>query len=223
MSIVYTAQGPPIRMLIVDDHKMVRDGLRVMLSSLKKSLHIDIDEAESGEEAILKTERKAFDMLIIDYQLPHKSGAETIAAIRRFRPGIKVLALSNYDELPYIQSMLDAGANGYVLKNIEPPQMLNAIHTILSGQAYYSNEVAIKLINLNESKVKERLLDKNKLTKREKEVLKLIGMEYTNEEIAGKLSLSKRTIDAHRQNIIIKLHAKNTVGLVKAAFRLNLI
>jgi DNA-binding NarL/FixJ family response regulator len=194
-----------------------------MLSSLKKSLHIDIDEAESGEEAILKIGRKAFDMLIIDYQLPNKSGAETIAAIHRFRPGIKVLALSNYDELPYIQSMLDAGANGYVLKNIEPRQMLNAIHTILSGQTYYSNEVAIKLINLNESKSKERLLDKNKLTQREKEVLKLIGMEYTNEEIAGKLSLSKRTVDAHRQNIINKLHAKNTVGLVKAAFRLNLI
>lgn len=212
-----------IQTLIVDDHKMIRDGLKVMLSSLKKLIHFDIEEAESGEQALIKVSKKNYDIIIIDYHLAGISGAETTIQILRFKPDTKILALSNYDELPYIQNMIDAGVKGYVLKNIEPSQMLSAIKTILEGKTYYSNEVALKLIDTAKEDRAKKNLDARKLTKREIEILRMIAMELTNEEIATKLFVGKRTVDTHRQNLLNKLHAKNTVGLVKAAYQLKLI
>lgn len=212
-----------IQTLIVDDHKMIRDGLKLMLSSLKKLIHFHIEEAESGEQALIKVNRKDFDIIIVDYRLPGISGAETSRQILCYKPLTKILALSNYDELPYIQKMIDAGVKGYVLKNIEPSQMLSAIKTVLEGKTYYSNEVALKLIDTAKEDVVKKNLEAQKLTKREIEILRMIAMEMTNEEIAVKLYVGKRTVDTHRQNLLNKLHAKNTVGLVKAAYQLKLI
>jgi DNA-binding NarL/FixJ family response regulator len=212
-----------IKILIVDDHKMIRDGLKLMLWSLKKALYFDIEEAESGEEALVKISRKNFQIVIIDYQMPGLSGAETAVRILRHKPQTKILALSNYDELPYVESMIQAGVKGYVLKNIEPSQMLSAIKTILEDKIYFSNEVATKLIETAKKDSLKNVVEKQSLTKREIEVLKMIAMELTNEEIAKNLSVCKRTVDTHRQNLLNKLHAKNTVGLVKAAYKLSLI
>ncbi len=212
-----------IKILIIDDHRMVRDGLKVMLSSLDSHWQFKITEAASGEEAMHKLDRMIFDLVIIDYQMPGLSGAETVQRILRFKTGIKILALSNYDELAYIQSMMEAGARGFVLKNIEPAEMYNAIKTILAGKVYYSSDVAIKLLDPGH----EKNIDKNKishlLTSREKEVLQMIAMEMTNDEIAARLYLAKRTIDTHRQHLITKLQVKNTAGLVKMALKLNLV
>src|ERR1700726_3176242 len=133
---------PIIHALIIDDHKLVRDGLKTMLGSLKFSYHFDISEAENGEEAIRKIRKRNFDIIIIDYQLPGMSGAETVEQIRRNLPQAKIIALSNYNELQNIKSMMDAGANGYILKNVEPSGLLSAIRTILDGKSYYSSEVA---------------------------------------------------------------------------------
>jgi DNA-binding NarL/FixJ family response regulator len=212
-----------LNILIVDDHKMIRDGISVMLTSLKKDYQFNVTEAESGEEAIKIISRKDFDVVIIDYRLPGINGAQTVEYIMRYKPETKFLALSNYDELPYIESMISAGASGYILKNIEPYQLLNAIKTVMNNKSYYSNEVAIKLIEGSKKTVLKSAVNNNKLTKREIEVLKLIAMEYTNEEIAKQLSVGKRTIDTHRQNLLLKLQAKNTVGLTKAAYALNLV
>lgn len=218
-----TIYPEPLNVLIVDDHKMIRDGLKVMLSSFKKQLHFHIEEAESGEQALKKIGRQDFHLVIIDYHMPGISGAETILRILRYKPNTKILGLSNYDELPYIQNMLDAGAKGYVLKNIDPPQMLAAIRTILEDKNYYSNEVATKLLEVNRKDKINSVRQMNQLTRRELEVLKMIAMEMTNEEIAEKLSIGKRTVDSHRQNLLHKLHAKNSVGLIKAAYKLKLI
>ncbi len=155
-----------------------------MLSSLKKYLRFKVVEAENGEEAMIKINHSCFDLVIIDYQMPGLSGAETIYRILRFKPEMKILALSNYDELAYIQSMIDAGAKGYVLKNIEPGEMLNAIRTVLSGKIYYSNDVAVKLIESGENRNSKTIQTKSILTRRETEVLQLIAMEMTNDEIA---------------------------------------
>jgi DNA-binding NarL/FixJ family response regulator len=119
--------------------------------------------------------------------------------------------------------MMDAGAKGYILKNIDPPQMLSAIRSVLENKTYFSNEVATQLLEADKKERIRALWQLNELTKRETEVLKMIAMELTNEEIAEKLSIGKRTVDAHRQNLLRKLHAKNTVGLIKAAYKLNLI
>ena len=213
-----------INVLIVDDHQMIRDGLKLMLNSLNKTILFKVFEAESGEAAITKIERNNnIDLVIIDYQMPGLSAAESINRILRFKPEMKILALSNYDELPCIQSMMDAGAKGYVLKNIEPAEMLNAIKTILSNKIYYCNQVSIKLLEFKEEQ--KHIIDHANqiLTKREIEVLKLIAMEMTNEEIARQLFVSKRTVDTHRQNLVNKLQVKNTVGLVKVAYRMNLV
>jgi DNA-binding NarL/FixJ family response regulator len=109
------------------------------------------------------------------------------------------------------------------LKNIEPAEMLNAIKAILAGINYYCNDVAIKLIDSEETKHSDKMRIKQILTGREAEILQMIAMEMTNEEIAEKLCVAKRTIDTHRQNLINKLHVKNTAGLVKGAYRLKLI
>lgn len=212
-----------VHVLVIDDHMMVRDGLKVMLGSINSAMQFKITEAASGEEAIHKLDRMPADLVIIDYQLPGFSGAETVQRILRFKPLVKILALSNYDELPYIQSMIEAGASGYVLKNIEPAEMLNAIKAVLSGKIYYCSDVAVKLIDSGSEKNKDAVALGSVLTTREKEILRLIAMEMTNDEIANQLHVAKRTVDTHRQNLLHKLQVKNTVGLVKAAFKLNLV
>jgi len=212
-----------VHVLIVDDHKMVRDGLKVMLASLKKWMHFKVMEAESGEQALLKITRNPFDLIILDYNMPGISGTETIYRMLRFKPTMNILALSNYDELSYIQDMMDAGAKGYVLKNIEPAEMLNAVKTILSGKKYYCNDVAIKLLEAEEEKTMEKIRSKKILTRRESEVLQMIAAGMTNDEIAQKLFVAKRTVDTHRQNLIRKLDVKNTVGLLRAAYKLKLV
>jgi DNA-binding NarL/FixJ family response regulator len=210
-----------VRLLIVDDHQMVRDGIRVMLESQNKIYSFVITEAENGEDAIKYILKYDYDIILIDYQLPKMTGMETVEKILLYKPTTKILALSNYDELTYINNMLKAGVSGYILKNVEPVELIAAIKTILNDKVFYSNEVAIKLI---ESKKKtSSSIDKYSLTKRELEILKLITAEKTNDEISTMLFIAKRTVDSHRQNLLNKLGVKNTVGLTKIAIELKLI
>lgn len=213
----------PIHLLIVDDHQMIRDGIRVMLESQNTKYSFIIAEAENGEDAVKKILHKQYDIVLIDYQLPKMTGAETVEKIILYQPKTKILALSNYDEVTYVNNMLNAGARGYILKNIEPAELLMAIKTILNNNPYYSNEVAVKLIENEKVKTKPVPADKFRLTKRELLILKMITQEMSNDEIAGTLNVSKRTIDSHRRNLLYKLNAKNTAGLVKAAYQLKLI
>ena len=212
-----------IDLLIVDDHQMVRDGIKVMLDSENKFYRFRIEEAESGEEAVQKAIHKNYDVIIVDYHLPGISGAKTTEDILLYKHDVKVLALSNYDEVSYAESMLAAGAKGYILKNIEPLQLLTAIRTILSGKNFYSNEIALKLLEASQKDEISIVKNKNALTPREIEVLKLICQEKKNEQIANELCISKRTVDTHRQNLLLKLQVKNTVGLIKAAYKMELL
>jgi DNA-binding NarL/FixJ family response regulator len=192
-----------ITVLIIDDHKLIRDGLKMMLASLKNTIVFRVDEAESGEEALMKMRRNSYDLALIDYQMPGISGAETIYRALRFNPQMKMLALSSYGEISYIQSTIDAGAKGYVLKDIEPKEMQNAIQTILSNEPYYCSKVAVKLIEYNEVNKLTEVKAKSILTPRQIQVLQLIVKEMTNEEIARELHVNKRTIDTHRQNLLV--------------------
>jgi DNA-binding NarL/FixJ family response regulator len=210
-----------VRLLIVDDHQMVRDGIRVMLESQNKVYTFIITEAENGEEAIKNILKTDYDIILIDYQLPKMTGMETVERILLYKPTTKILALSNYDELTYINNMLKAGASGYILKNVEPVELIAAIKTILNNKVFYSNEVAIKLIEGKKGIASS--IDKYSLTKRELEILKLITEEKTNDEISSLLFIAKRTVDSHRQNLLNKLGVKNTVGLTKIAIELKLV
>jgi DNA-binding NarL/FixJ family response regulator len=212
-----------IRLLIIEDYHMIREGIRMMLESKENFLRFEVDEAENGEIAIGKILKKDFDIILIDYQLPGMNGKETLKEIRLYKKEIKVLALSNYDEFSYIKSMMDEGANGYILKNIEPAELIRAIETVLSGKEYYSNEVLVKLLDAAKNSDKNINVHKSGLSKRELEVLELIAHEKTNDEIAGILFISKRTVDTHRQNLLKKLQVKNTAGLIKAAYDFKLL
>jgi DNA-binding NarL/FixJ family response regulator len=194
-----------------------------MLESRADFLQFEIDEAENGEVAVQKILKKNFDIVLIDYQLPGMSGTETLQKIHLYKKDVKVLALSNYDELSYVKSMINEGANGYILKNIEPAQLVHAIQAVLTGSSYYSNEVALKLIDSARASDNFIPAIKNRLTKRELEILKMIALEMTNDQIAKGLFISKRTVDTHRQNLLNKLHVKNTAGLIKAAYAFNLV
>lgn len=221
-----------IKILLVDDHKLVRNGIKYTLESGGISNRIsEIHEAVNGEEAIKKAIVSNYDIIFMDINMPEKDGIKATKEIVRNDKFTKIIALSMFDEDFEIRSMLKAGASGYLLKNTGPEILEEAINTVLNGGKYYSNDVALKLMEpynettLDQEKIKRASISKteNVLSKRELEVLTLIASELTNEEIGIKLNLSKRTVDSHRQNIINKLQVKNTAGLIKYAFKLGLI
>jgi DNA-binding NarL/FixJ family response regulator len=212
-----------ISLLIVDDHHMVRDGIKTMLLNHESIFRFKITEAESGESAIQKAKYNFFELAIVDYQLPGLLGHQTIEQIKIHIPKMKFLALSNYDEISYVQNMISAGAMGYILKNIEPIQLVAAIKSVLENKAFYSSEVGVKLLHAEHIWKRTESIEKYGLTKREIEVLKMIALENTNEEISEILNIAKRTVDTHRQNLLHKLRAKNTAGLINAAYELKVL
>ncbi len=214
-----------VRILIVDDHKMVRDGIRSMLEFQESKFKFFINEAGDGEEGVEIATKNPFDIIMMDYQLPGIDGADAARLILEKKPDAKILALSNYNEYMYIYRMIKTGVKGFVLKNVTPEELIKAIDTILNGSNYFSNDVAIKLLNFennNTDSFRSRLRNsKTKiyedLSTREMEVLKLIGEAKSNDEIAEQLSISKRTVETHKQHLLKKIGVKNTSGLIKFA------
>lgn len=192
-----------------------------MLASKIENYQFIIAQASSGEEAIEKARNNTFDLILMDYQLPGINGAETVYNILIYKPHTKILALSNYDEYSYVKNIIDAGAKGYVLKNIGPAELVKAIEVVLEGKLYYANDIALKLINVNENR--QLKVGNTIVTKREVEVLKLIAKELSNKEIAVILGIEKRTVDSHRQSLLKKLKARNGISLVKMAYEFKLI
>ena len=215
------------KLLLVDDHKVVRDGIKYTLE-LHGKLEVEIDEAESGSEAIRMAKLFKYDLIIMDITMPDVDGVEATTEITKQDKNIKILALSMHDEEYHIVRMMQAGAFGYMLKDGGSEEMIKAITTVLKGERFYSSAVAVKLMgnyhdDIVDRKPRSRQLYKGLLTKRELEVLNLIADELTNEEIAKKLFVSKRTIDAHRQNILNKTQVKNTAGLIRYMVKNNLV
>jgi DNA-binding NarL/FixJ family response regulator len=214
-----------VRILIVDDHKMVRDGIRSMLEFQETKFKFFIYEAVDGEEGVEIAGQNPYDIIIMDYQLPGIDGADAARLILEKNPDAKILALSNYNEYMYIDRMIKTGVKGFVLKNVTPEELIKAIETILNGSNYFSNDVAIKLLNFennNPDSFRSRLHSSkakiyDDLSTREMEVLKLIGEAKSNDEIAEQLSISKRTVETHKQHLLKKIGVKNTSGLIKFA------
>jgi len=215
-----------INLLIVDDHKMVREGIKLILMN-QNDYEIKIEVSENGEGAINKYKKTYFDIILMDINMIGMDGIQTTKEIVSINSSVKIIALSMHDEVYRINRMIEAGALGYLLKNAGSEELLKAIETVISGQQYFSNEVSLKLMGkYNQQVIEKHNVKKGvtkKISKREGEILNLIANEMTNEEIAQKLNLSKRTVDTHRQSMLIKLGLKNTAGLVKYAVINNLI
>lgn len=204
-----------IKILVVDDHKMIRDGIKSMLYN-QKQFRV-IGEASDGQQALKLIETNDVDLVIMDINMPVMNGVECTRQITQTYPDVKVLALTMHDEELYLVKMMEAGAVGYILKDLGKDELLKAINEIVSGRRYFSPEITISVIKELTSPTKQSAIFENPLTSREIEVLELICQELTNQEMADKLSISIRTVDAHRRNLLEKTNSKNTAGLVKYA------
>lgn len=218
-----------VNLLIVDDHPVVRDGLKMMLESNKEKFDFKVNEASSAVEAIAMIGDTDYDVIIMDYKLPHKTGDVITKEVLEIKKDLKIIGLSNYDEEIYASEMLNAGARGYVLKNIDSDELIRALEKVMDGELYYSAEIANRMISMKLKATHEEQIGrekeglKNQLSQREVEIIKFIVNEHTNEEISKILELSKRTVDNHRQNILTKLNLRNTAGLVRFAVENGLL
>jgi DNA-binding NarL/FixJ family response regulator len=212
-----------LNILIIDDHLIIRNGFKTMLSNLDFMYTIKVFEAENAKTAISKLKTKPIELVFLDYNLENTTGPEVLQQLLQLKPKLKVIALSNYDELIFVNYMIEKGAKGYLIKNISQHQLKDAILTVLNNEKYFSTEVLIKMIQKDQLTKTNIVKIKTLLSKREIQVLQLISLELTNEEIAEKLFLSKRTVDSHRHNLLAKLNVKNTVGLIKYAIKYKLV
>ncbi len=211
-----------IRVLVADDHKVFREGIQALL---EKVVDIEVvDEVSNGNEAIEKVSKGGIDVVLMDIDMGDTNGIDTTIKIKEQFPEVNVLVLSMHGEHSYVIRMLDAGAIGYMLKNAGKDEMVTAIRSVAKGDSYFSKDVSSILVeHLHKPTSIKKKKDDLPLTDREIEVLKLIALEYSNPEIAEKLFISIRTVDTHRRNLLEKLGAKNTAGLVKYAVKNKLI
>lgn len=208
-----------IRLLIADDHIIIRNGLKLMLS--KNPKFKIIAEVSSGQEAIdyIDNNSNDIDVVLMDIDMPVVNGIEATKTITKNHPNIKILALSMHDEEVYITSMIDAGATGYILKQADVYEISQAIESTALGKKFYSNEVSITIINSLHKKSKDK---GNELSVREMEILSLIAAGLTNKEVGEKLFISARTVESHRRNILDKLDFKNTAEMIRYAIENNI-
>jgi DNA-binding NarL/FixJ family response regulator len=211
-----------IKILLADDHKIVRDGIKLMLES---QAGIDvIAEAENGKDVLKKLENQIVDLIVMDINMPEMDGITATRTIKEKYPELKVLALTMSNDDLHIRQMIQAGASGYIMKSAGRNELKDAIHTIMDGKHYFSDEATQSIMmDLVKGKGKSSSPDPIHITDRELEILELIVKEFTNQEIAEKLYISSRTVDAHRRNLLQKTGARNTAGLVKYAFQHNLV
>lgn len=197
-----------IKVFLVDDHPMVIEGLRQLLYS---AINIQIiGSATDGFAAIQALRQKTADVVMVDINLPDLDGIELCKKLKERFPKIKVLGLSTFKERSYITRMIDAGASGYLLKNVNGEELIEAIEAVHRGRLYMSMDIAQAISRPNSTSPTLPLL-----TSREKEVLTLIADGLTNHEIAEKLFISHLTVDSHRKNLLAKFGVKNTAAMVK--------
>lgn len=205
-----------INVAIVDDQVIILNGLQKILADAK---HINVTAVyNNGDQLLEALEKSRPDVLLLDIQMPGKSGIELAGLISKKYPTVKMIALTNVDVLAQMKQMLQKGCLGYLLKDVSPEILVKAIETVNEGEQFLHEEFKNQLLKSLSGHDTKQLV-----TRREKEILKLIVEENTNQDIAGKLFLSLRTVENHRNNLLQKLNVKNTAGLVKVAIQEGLI
>ncbi len=205
-----------INVLLVDDHKLIRDGLKSIINTTKNITVVN--EFSGGKDAIkfLEKEANSIDVILMDITMPELNGIDATEIIKKLHPKMKIIALTMHSEEAYIIKMIKAGALGYILKDSSKEILIEAIETVAKNEKYYSYEVSMKLITM--------FLDDDKpndpqLSARELEIIKHIAQGCTNKEIAIQIDISDRTVETHRRNIIKKLNVKNTAELVSYSLK----
>lgn len=217
-----------IKVVLADDHVLVRDGIKALLED-QTGIQV-VDEASNGKEALLIIQANEPDLLIVDIRMPEMNGIEVVAAINKNKLGVKTLVLSMHDSEEYVVKAIEAGADGYLLKGASKVEFLKAINTVASGGKYFTGDVSAIIMNhfvSNGNAVKPitpivKEDDPFNLTKREKQILKLVLQLKNNKDIAEELDISRRTAEVHRFNLMKKLDVKNLMELTNKAAEYHL-
>jgi len=210
----------PIKIAIADDHPMIIQGLKNMLSSYA---HVRIiNTYANGTDLMAGLQKKVPDILLLDIQMPGKTGTELAPMILEQYPELKIITLTNFDSGLYAHNMLQAGVSGYLLKTTEESMLVKAIEQVYAGSTFIEPSVQEKL-ELLRGKTNRAFTTKSDITSREKQILQLIVDGHTDVEIASKLYLSVYTIKHYRISLLLKLDVKNAAALVKKAIQLGLV
>ena len=210
-----------IKVLLVDDHRIVREGLRVMLE--KEHDITIVGEAEDGRRAEQLAQELVPDVIIMDVTMPDLNGIEATRQITAKLSGVKIIALSMHNDRRFVLNMLKAGAAGYILKDDAFISLSKAIRTVMINKSYLSNQISDMLDNHGfASSHGTKSTDSELLSSREREVLQLVAEGKTSNQIAEKLHISGKTVETHRQQVMFKLNIKNVAELTKYALRVGL-
>ncbi len=208
-----------IKILLADDHHMVRAGIRQLLESAG-DIQI-VAEAGDGEEAQALIQKHKPDVAVLDIQMPKASGIEVTRWVRAQMPEIGVLILTAYDDEPYVTAVLQAGANGYVLKTASTAELIQAVHDVYEGKSVLDPAITQKLMSSLFKGTEKKIIDP--LTDRELDVLRLAAKGFTNKAIGVQLSVSDRTVQGHLAHIFAKLQANSRTEAVMRGVSLGLI
>ncbi|HLO81791.1 MAG TPA: response regulator transcription factor [Chitinophagaceae bacterium] len=212
-----------IKVAIADDHKIFRKGV---ILSLRTYPNIKfVQEAENGDELLAGLSESQPDIVLMDLRMPQKDGIETTKLVSKLYPNIKVLVLTMYEDERFVSHLMENGANGYLLKSADPSEIKKAIMEVMSRGYYLNNFVNRVLLKKSHARAKTipSLNSEVVLNDKEREVIRLLCMEYTAQEIAQKMEISPRTVEAIKDRLMERFGTKNTAGLVFFAVKNNLI
>ena len=205
-----------LRILIAEDHKTVREGVKLLVNA-QPDMEV-VGEADDGEVALTEAARLQPDIIIMDISMPRLNGLKATKRLRIQSPKIKILTLSRHTDDGYLQQLIAAGANGYVLKQSAPNELINAIRVVARGNAYLDAALTNTVMSgYAKSTVSLRGENQQQLTSRESETLRLIALGYSNKEIGVSLDLSVKTIEAHKANGMRKLGISSRIDIVRYA------
>jgi DNA-binding NarL/FixJ family response regulator len=211
----------PIKVIIADDHEVVREGLKASFKSHPEILLVG--EARNGEELLTLTRQLKPNVILTDIKMPKVTGVEATQKISKKYPDIGIVALTTFNDDHFILDMKEAGAKGFVLKDAPNKEIVAAIHAVYANCTYFCSATKLKMERMAEQNVPAQGLNNITFSIREKEIIRLLCKEFSSTEISEKLFLSKRTVDGHRERIMRKINAQNIVGLVTYAIRNGLV
>jgi len=211
-----------IRIIVADDHRLMRQGLSSLLDA-EPDLQV-VGGADSGREAVSLTAKLQPDVVVIDIAMPDLNGVEATRQIKRDNPGVRILALSTHKDVRYATGMVQAGANGYVLKTAAFDQLAEAIRCIMGGESYLSPEIASVMMQDYAHRLRQDdSTPQAVLTEREREVIQLVAEGKSTREISEMLHLSPKTVDSHRQKMMDKLDLHTVAELTRYAIREGIV
>lgn len=210
-----------LKLYLVDDHKLFREGLKLLLSTRDFVQHIY--EASSGKEFLEQIPHVDCDIVLMDIEMPEMNGIDATREAILLKPDLKVIVLSMYGDEQYYYKMIDAGAKGFMLKNTGIETVTNAIKKVSAGENFFSEELLFNILN-NMRGHKAKVTEPDaELSEREQEILYHVCKGESNQEIADALYISKRTVDKHRANLLSKTGCRNTAALIMYAIRNKII